>query len=366
MRKLSAGLVALLLLTQIANSEELHGCTTADAKAVYVNGGTWELMREDGTVLSNESYCHGGEYSDGLIRFDLCHSNMHDYLTPSGQRVVTVKAAEASDFAEGLAAVQDKAGSNWGYIDKTGHMVIAPRFEEAGKFSEGVAPVKIADRWQYIDAQGKIVLKPHRDGRTVDLADPFSSGAALIMLSDPAEPGHIETGLIDHSGTWLLTPTERLTGGEWNNGLAALWDDSAGKMGFIDSSGKFVIPPQFTAKATLPFQEGLAAVGVGKGTQMKFGFIDKQGRWAIPAVYEDAYHFCGGLAPVQLNGLWGFIDYNGKFVIQPKFPYAESFQDGIAKVAVADEDGELHLELINRQGKVLFHDAGETGFVTLD
>jgi hypothetical protein len=321
-------------------------------------------MREDGTVLSNGLYCHGGEYSDGLIRFDLCHSNIHDYLTPTGVRVVTVNAAEASDFAEGLAAVQNKEGGNWGYIDKAGHVVIAPKYEEAGKFSEGVAAVKIANAWQYIDAEGKVVLKPHRDVRMVFHAYAFSSGAALILLFDPAT-GAYEKGLIDHSGTWLITPTERLTG-ELNNGLAPLWDDSSEKMGFIDSSGEFVIPPQFTGNAELPFQEGFAAVWVGRETNTKVGFIDKQGRWAIPASYEDAYHFCGGLAAVKLNGLWGFVDYEGEFVIQPKFLYAESFEDGIAEVYATDENGNLQLELINGQGTVLFHEAAETVLVSTD
>ena len=360
MRKLSAGLVALFLLIQIANSEDVHGCTTADAKAVFVNG-TWVLMREDGTVMSNESYCHGGEYSNGLIRFDLCHSNLHDYLTPTGERTVRVTAAEASDFGEGLAAVQDKETGNWGYIDKTGHMVIPPKYEEAGKFSEGLAPVSIADVRQYIDSEGKVVLTPHRDGWTVFAAYPFNSGAALIMFFDRAT-GAYEKTLIDRSGKWLITPTERLTG-ELNNGLAPLWDASVQKMGFINSSGKFVIPPQFIGSAELPFEEGLAAVWLGRQPNIKVGFIDKQGGWAIPATYEDAYHFCGGLAPA--DGLWGFIDSKGGFAIQPKFPRAESFEDGIAEVYAADENGKFHRELINRKGTVLFHETTESVFVTL-
>ncbi len=363
MRNLSVGLAALLLLAPIANSEEIHGCTTADARAVRMDDGVWVLMRQDGAVLSKESYCNGGEYSDGLIRLDLCHGSRHDYLTTTGEKVVTVEAVDAADFSQGLAAVQDEE-DNWGYVDKAGHMAIAPRFAEAGKFNEGVAPVKITDAWQYIDGEGRLVLKPHRDGRTVFAAFSFSSGAALILLFDPATDTY-EKGLIDRAGTWLITPTDRLTG-ELNNGLAPLWDESANKMGFINSRGEVVIPPQFTGNAALPFQEGLAAVFLGTGARTKVGFIDKEGRWAISAAYENAYHFCGGLAPVKLDGLWGFVDYKGQFVIPPKFADAESFEDGIAEVYVADHQGKLHRELINRQGSVLFREAAETNFVTLD
>ncbi len=355
LRRIVIEFVVLLLIVQAAKSEAFHGCSTANATGVSL-GGKVVLMRNDGKILTTGSYCGHGEYSDGLIRFDLCNGKQSTYVTPEGERVVTVDAEQAKDFGEGLAAVQNEKGQ-WGYIDKSGHFVIAPRFEEADKFSEGVAPVKLKDDWQYIDVKGNTVIKLQRSNRTVDQAKPFKSGAAFVVLVD-STGNNYEKGLIDHSGKWLLTPTMRLTG-ELDNGMAPLWEDSTHTMGFINSSGQMVIPPQFTGNAMLPFQEGLAAVYVGSGKAMRAGFIDKKGHWAIPPKYQDGYHFCGGLAPVKMNDVWGFINKKGKFVIPPKFESAESFEDGIAMVSNKDDSGVLHEELINRQGSVLFHDPRE-------
>ncbi|MBO7522558.1 MAG: WG repeat-containing protein, partial [Bacteroidales bacterium] len=46
------------------------------------------------------------------------------------------------------------------------------------------------------------------------------------------------------------------------------------------------------------------------------GFIDNTGKEVVPCQYEDAYDFSEGLAAVKnKNDLWGFIDETGKEVV---------------------------------------------------
>ena len=61
------------------------------------------------------------------------------------------------------------------------------------------------------------------------------------------------------------------------------------------------MPPKYNA--VLYFSEGLAGVEL-KG---KWGFIDKSGKEVVPLKYEDVTGFKEGLAAVKLNGKWGFI-----------------------------------------------------------
>ena len=82
-----------------------------------------------------------------------------------------------------------------------------------------------------------------------------------------------------------------------------------GKCGFVDKSGKEVIPCVYDF--AWGFSDGLARVWLNG----KWGFIDKSGKQVIPCVYDDAWEFSDGLARVWLNGKWGFIDKNGKEVI---------------------------------------------------
>lgn len=73
----------------------------------------------------------------------------------------------------------------------------------------------------------------------------------------------------------------------------------------------------------------------------KLGFIDNTGREVVPARFND-YHnyeyfpdlpkFSEGLAAVAQNGRWGFIDCSGKFAIVPQFGSARPFSDGLAAV----------------------------------
>ncbi len=93
---------------------------------------------------------------------------------------------------------------------------------------------------------------------------------------------------------------------------------------------------------------------VGKGPERRAGFIDEAGRWVIPPKYDDAYHFCGGLAPLKVRGRWGFIDSTGHAIIATKYEGAESFDGSIAIVYEKDEKGVLHRELIDRKGTVLY------------
>jgi hypothetical protein len=59
------------------------------------------------------------------------------------------------------------------------------------------------------------------------------------------------------------------------------------------------------------FSEGLAA----KEWSGKWGFVDKTGKEVIPCIYKDVGDFSEGYAQVQRtwDGQWGFIDKNGRY-----------------------------------------------------
>jgi hypothetical protein len=77
------------------------------------------------------------------------------------------------------------------------------------------------------------------------------------------------------------------------------------KWGFVDRSGKVVIPPMYLVDErwfycnTPQFNEGLAHVAIGDEVHHKYGFIDKTGKWKIAAKFRDAEEFEAGFARVQ-------------------------------------------------------------------
>lgn len=126
------------------------------------------------------------------------------------------------------------------------------------------------------------------------------------------------------------------------------------KVGYIDKTGKFVIPPQ-NGRAR-HFVDGLAYVQIdgqrayiehtgrpiggemcdglercseGRAvfrTKDKYGYIEKKGQEVIGAQFTKAYTFLNGVAEVMLGSTQQAIDYTGKFVKKP--PQHSEFWEG--------------------------------------
>jgi hypothetical protein len=232
-------------------------------------------------------------FSEGPARVEI--NAKFGYIDKEGEVFIEVPAH--GDFSEDLAAVQIKGG--WGYIDQNGSVVIPPRFISATTFREGLAKVRGEMGAAFIDKEGHLVIQ-ERPGFhfSTNQVGGFSDGRAMF----------------------LTTP-------EWT-------DESL--VGFMDRTGKVVIPPQFNH--VCQFSEGLAAVGL---PDRKLGFIDLSGKLVIQTQFEfSENYFSEGLAgvlevvhlPWGTIKIWGFIDKTGKIVIKPQFKGVQRFSEGLAPV----------------------------------
>ena len=87
------------------------------------------------------------------------------------------------------------------------------------------------------------------------------------------------------------------------------------KWGFMDRTGKVVIPPRFDGVSD--FFDGLAKVSFLVEKTFKFCFIDERGKIVIPCDFEVVGDFSEGLAPVRIGiRAWGYID---RFRARPWF-----------------------------------------------
>ncbi len=118
--------------------------------------------------------------------------------------------------------------------------------------------------------------------------------------------------------------------GPFSGGLAAVWKGwwSDRSCGYIDKTGKIVIPLNPEYDGVAGFSDGLAKVA----KDGKYGFIDKTGKVVVPLEYDDAEDFSSGLAKVKKDGKYGFINTTGKMVVPLEYDYIGSFSDGLAKV----------------------------------
>jgi hypothetical protein len=253
-----------------------------------------------------------------------------------------------------LWPVIDSADAKWGYINPKGEMMISPRFDFAGKFSEGLARISMEGLFGYVDTTGQLIVRPHYL-RASDYAD----GRARVRVDAGQSRFYL-----DRDGVAVIPPdTNRADAKDFSDGLAAVL--SAGKWGYIDTTGTLKIP--YTYAAGGKFLEGTAPVKLVES----WGLIDKQGSWIIPAKYswldnqheglirarlrdqgppiwiflnfqdqiqlklpdyEEVWPFSESLAHAKKNGKWGFLDKKGKPAIEMKFESASAFSEGFAAV----------------------------------
>jgi hypothetical protein len=119
---------------------------------------------------------------------------------------------------------------------------------------------------------------------------------------------------------------------------------ASAKFGFIDRTGKIVIPPQFDSADR--FSEGLAFVK----TSNRVGYIDRQGKFALNSKFDPTQPFSDGLTPISLpKQRQGFIDKTGVIALRlPVEQYAGPFWQGLAiardknyRFGVIDKTGEF-------------------------
>ena len=248
-----------------------------------------------------------------------------------------------------------------GYIDKTGRVVIPLKLGTASAFSEGLAAVWVDGGWGYIDKTGAWAVKPMPNvgpiGGPLGVPDDdfisamnlpvraFQSGFAPVSISTtPPEE--------EPSPTWyFIDKTGRKTGwggifdqaGKFSEGLAPVEDNRSGKWGFIDTGGNMAIAAQFGESplgaedyllTTEGFHQGLAAAAPPDGT---IGYIDKTGKWVIPPQFSYANGFADGYAYV-------------KAVASPDRP--TSTLQGLEGPAAPPQFGPL--EIIDLTGRVIY------------
>lgn len=130
--------------------------------------------------------------------------------------------------------------------------------------------------------------------------------------------------------------------------------------GFIDINGKPIIKFANRFFINGDFNEGLASICKSEAAAKnddtkKCGFINKKGEIIIPLEFTDAHSFNEGLAPVQIQDIfgtksWGYINYDGKFVINPNYRTASGFHEGLATVSFDQGQG-----IINNKGETIIN-----------
>ncbi|MEK4529881.1 WG repeat-containing protein [Paenibacillus sp. FSL H8-0104] len=165
----------------------------------------------------------------------------------------------------------------------------------------GLIPVRQNWKWGFINYQGKFVIKPQ-----FQLArDAFYKGVAVVNRNQ----------LINSKGKVIFQDKSIEYIGLFNNGLAIAKKN--GKIGYLNTKGKFVISPTYEEATSFYNQAALVK------KNGKWALINTKGKLLTTFNIEDkdfgtAYRK-SGLFPVKINGLWGSMNYKGQLVVPAEF-----------------------------------------------
>jgi len=259
------------------------------------------------------------------------------------------------EFNDGYAAVF--VGKKMGFIDIKGELVVELQFEGlVFGFDDGYALVGNDDVFSLINSNGEVII----DSK-VENPEEYLSNEEYSYLEDkwgfleyafeydigffdegiaPFQGEHKKYGYIKKNGEIIVDPIYDKAA-SFSEGLAVVTKDE--QAGFIDITGKVVIPIQFKDEVG-NFKYGLAKVELDN----KYGFIDKSGEITVEPIYEDATDFEEGLAAVKTNNKWGFVNSEGEFVIKPQYMNIGVFYHGLAPVLIDGKWGS-----INKTGEIV-------------
>jgi hypothetical protein len=281
--------------------------------------GKTRLPESQGPGLHNSGYFSGGAVMGNLRLPDPQGPGLHNFRPPKSEQVAIIYPNgtyrllsginELVDFNEGygLVYVKSKLSDDLNkltFIDKEGRSAF-PKLSTLVKhfnpddyyyheparvypllenrrlyYSVGWSGDRMG-KFGYADGNGAIVIKPQ-----FDHAEGFSDGLAAVMIKD---------------------------------------ENNMEKWGFIDATGKMVIPATFKLRPGR-FTEGLAAVRVGDSNNYEMTYIDKTGKRVMESKPWELGEFHNGFAWVNKSG-------------ERKAKSASIINDKFAEVRVVEFEG---------------------------
>ena len=299
------------------------------------------LLDHKGTVLQTYNNGTDNYMEDGGERTFLVGRNTENgfgngAIDWEGNTVIPFVYLYVDFFSEGLAAVRDEK-NDMGYVNRKGEPVIPTQFEEAEPFSDGLAVVKKTDgTYAYIDKTGKIAI----DASQYSSVLPFYEGLAMVRSRNTHK-----AGFIDQTGKEVI-PCQYRWAGYFRNG-ATYASDAEGKNWLIDQTGKrlkWIADAEYLVyadgKMTKPNQQknGMAMteeiVNLPDGDHEHVRrYFDETGEISYET-YRLKKGLSEGLAPYwdATAKKYGYVNESGAWVIAPAFDVAEKFEDGYAVV----------------------------------
>lgn len=232
--------------------------------------------------------------------------------------------------ADGITNFYHK-NDKFGLLDRSFKELIPAKYNQTSFYSAGIYIVETGGKWGAVDKTDKTIIP--FEYQTLGMMD--ESG--MIMATNANGSGYI-----DKTGK-IMIPLHFYNLFPFQENFAKFIDKTSGNYGIIDRTGKMVVQPKYSDIQF--FKNGRAAVSsytyVKDGeTIIKKGYIDTTGKEVIPMTFTSASDFDKrGYALVQDSLGDAYIDRMGKKIqlkINSMISQMGIFENGFAKISLSD------------------------------
>ena len=296
---------------------------------------TWKILDKSGNETKVEgNYSNIAHFSEGKAAVQDLNTGLWGYIDENGQEVIPCKFKTAEYFKNGFAIVSNDTGL-YAYINEKGEEITPYIYTSLNNFEGGYGIAEIEKNYvpiySLINEKGE---KVYETGEGDTITHIFDGGAIIFRWATGRN-------FLDHEGhlvgnTWYFRIMD------FSCGLAAVQEERTMLWGYVDTTGKLVIPCKYKEAST--FKNGEATVlkdgkyfiidtndnivrecekssdcevaHIKIHGEEAYIFVDSKGKIANENIYKAVLDYREDLAPVQdENEQWGFVNRQGKEVI---------------------------------------------------
>ncbi len=330
----------------------------------FSKNNKWGFINEDGKEQVKPEYDEVSLFSEGLAAVE--KNGKYGFINKSGKTIIPFVYDDAESFKNNAVIVSRNEKS--GLINRNGEELIPIQYDDLSELNEGIYAAIDSDKTAYLTRTGKKLTE-----FMFDFTGDFRDGYSIAGIND-------KFGLLNGTCNYSIEPQFDELVFMSNGLLKAKQDDHWGiinlhgdviasfvfdaigdftanralvaknrKCGFVDGSGKIVIPLSY------PFSESLINTANFKNgyallkKKVKSILLDSLGTKISLSGFEDIGLPSEGLVPVKKNKKWGFADLKGKIKILCNYNQVSPFENGYAKIKSNKLTG-----IIDVSGKTVF------------
>ncbi len=299
----------IIIQPQYENVEDFF-----EGRAKIQKNGKYGYIDSTGKEIILAQFEKAENFFEGFAKIK--KNEKYGFIDKTGKEIISPQFEDAGNFSEGFAAV--KINGKTGFINREGKIIIQPQFLRAvyvSQFSEGLASVYTSEEegGGYIDKKGEWIIQPN----FIEVG-PFRNGLARVAVQEDK----ILTGFLDKGGLFVIAPSFTFAW-DFSENFVTGWTLSEDRTKKIwkcmDTQGNIVLD-------NLPYRTVGACVGGFipiQNSEMKWGFMDITGKEIIPPQFSGINHFKNGLARMEIGDFSRghtsivYINPTGKIVWQP-------------------------------------------------